>query len=173
MSAQRHEPPFVPGMFMRASPPRPRMSCACTIASRAGEANVRRISDHHGSASRTPASSMVRSTSARRSGQRLVPAAHGVVVVGAGVDDALLDVVPRVVDAAHVVGVEAELEHDHARQPEAVAQPLDRRRDHPEVLGDQRQLALQRARRGVEHRAPRPALPAPLSACLARAGTAQ
>ena len=58
---------------------------------------------------------------------------------------------------------------DHARQPEAVAQALDRRRDHAEVLGDQRQLAVQRARRGVEHRAPRPALPAPAQRVLARA----
>jgi hypothetical protein len=55
-------------MFMRASLPRPRTSCAWTIATRAGEENASRISDHHGSGSRTPASSIARSTPARRSG---------------------------------------------------------------------------------------------------------
>jgi hypothetical protein len=66
-SCQRHERPVVPGMFMRASPPRPSTSCACTIATRAGEAKARRMSDHHDSRSRTPAWSIVASTIARSS----------------------------------------------------------------------------------------------------------
>ena len=45
-------------------------------------------------------------------------------------------------------------------QPEAVAQPPHRGRDHAEVLGDDRQAA-ERLRRRVEHGAPRPAAPAP------------
>jgi hypothetical protein len=48
---QRHDPVARPGMFIRASLPRPRTSCAWSIARRAGELNVRRISDHHGSSS--------------------------------------------------------------------------------------------------------------------------
>ena len=73
------------------------------------------------------------------------------------------------VRAARVVGVEAELQHDHARVAEPVAQPLDRRRDDAQVLGDQRQLAPQRRGRGVEHRAARPAPPAAAER-VARAG---
>ena len=46
-------------------------------------------------------------------------------------------------------------------QPERGAQPLDRRCDHPEVLGDQRQLMSQRTPRRVERRPPRPARPPP------------
>jgi hypothetical protein len=54
-------------MFIRASPPSPSTSCACTIATRAGEAKARRISDHQGSGSRTPARSIAASTMARTS----------------------------------------------------------------------------------------------------------
>ena len=53
---------------MRASEPRPSTSWAWIIASRAGEANARRISDHHGSGSRTPQRATVSSTEARIEG---------------------------------------------------------------------------------------------------------
>ena len=61
-------------------------------------------------------------------------------VVGRGVDDRVLTVVLRPV---RVVGRARERpeEHDHAREAELVAQSLDIGRDHPEVLGDHRQLA--------------------------------
>ena len=83
----------------------------------------------------------------------VVPAAHRVVVVRAGVDDAVLDVVGS--GGARCAGrrVEAELQHDHAREAELVAQPLDGGRDDAEVLGDQRQLARASRGRGVERRA--------------------
>jgi len=56
-----------PGMFMRASLPRPSTSCAWTIARRAGEEYARRISDHHGWRSRTPARSICDLAAARTS----------------------------------------------------------------------------------------------------------
>ncbi len=66
--------------------------------------------------------------------------------------------------AVGVVGVEGELQDDHAGQPERVAQPLDGRRDDPEVLGDERQPGrrdAQRPRGRGERRTSRPADPAP------------
>ena len=75
----------------------------------------------------------------------LEPAAGGVLVVGAGVDDPVLDVVGRRVRAARRVGIHPELEHQHPRQAELVAQPLHRRRDHAQVLGDQGQPRAQRS----------------------------
>ena len=56
MRSSRHfqAPAERPGVFMRASEPSPSTSCICTIATRAGEANASRISDHCGARSRTP-----------------------------------------------------------------------------------------------------------------------
>ncbi len=51
--------------------------------------------------------------------ERLVPAASGVVVVGAGVDDPVLDVVAEAVRAARHARVEAELQHHHPGQRRA------------------------------------------------------
>ena len=87
-----------PGRFIRASLPRPSTSCACTIATRAGEEKARRISAHHGSAlrgSRDAASSASSSRACRRGSSDSYQPARGVVVVRAGVDDAVLDVVAR------------------------------------------------------------------------------
>jgi hypothetical protein len=92
-------------------------------------------------------------------GQRRVPAEDGVVVVRPGVHDGVLAVVHRRVHVRRIVGAEPELEHDHARVAERGAQPLDRSGDDAEVLGDHRQLP-ELARRGVERRPARPALPA-------------
>jgi hypothetical protein len=94
-------------------------------------------------------------------GQRLVPAAHGVVVVGAGVDDLVLAVVLRPVRPLRVVGIEPPLEDRHAGQPEPLPQPLDGRGDDPEVLRDQRQIAVERPRGRVERRAAGSAPPPP------------
>ena len=130
LSRQRHAPRAVPGRFMRASEPSPSTSWACTIATRAGDANARRISAHHGSRSPTPAAATARVDLGARAlrQQRLVPAAHRVVVVRARVDDPVLDVVGAAGGGrAGSSRVEAELQHDHARQAEAVAQALDRR----------------------------------------------
>ena len=63
------------------------------------------------------------------------------------------------VRTAGVAGVEAELQHARARQPERVPQAVHRRSYYPEVLGHQRQRRPKRARRGVEHGAARAALP--------------
>ena len=88
-----------------------------------------------------------------RLGRRaLVPAAHRVVVVRARVRDPVLHVDLGAVHAARVV--EAELQHDHARVAEAVAQALDRRGDDPEVLGDQGERAELRGSRRRTPRAP-------------------
>jgi hypothetical protein len=81
------------------------------------------------------------------------------VVVGAGVDDLVLAVVGEVVRGVRV-RVEVVLQDRHPGVAEAVAQALDCRRDHAEVLRDQRQLA-ELGGRGVEDRAARAALPAP------------
>src|SRR5215213_10876487 len=95
---------------MRASLPSPRMSWAGTIGI------------------------------ARRDGARAVPTDRRVVVVGAGVDELPLAVVPGEVRVARVA-VERELEDRHPRQLELVAEPLDGRRDHSQILGDDRQRA--------------------------------
>ena len=57
---------------------------------------------------------------------------------------------------SRLVRVEAELQHDHPGQAELVAQPLDRRRDHAEVLGDQRQRRRARARAASNSARPGP-----------------
>ncbi len=79
--------------------------------------------------------------------ERVVPAPRRVVVVGAGVDDPVLDVVLEPVRVVRVARVEPELEHEHPGQPELVAQRLHRRRDHAEVLGHERQRRRARPRR--------------------------
>ena len=117
---------------------------------------------------RTPAGSAPSAARARRSRTRaaprrparaapaasdVVPAADRVVVVGAGVDDLVLHVVLR-----HVLGVRARTgvkpncSTAMPGSPSDSRSRVDRRRDHAEVLGDQRQLAQRRAG-GVERRA--------------------
>ena len=155
-----HAPAERPGVFMRASDPSPSTSCTCAIATRAGEAWARRISDQCGSRSRTPAASIACSTSSRTSaGSDENQPTHRVVVVRPRVHDGVLAVVHRRVHVPRVARPEAELEHDHARVAERGAQPLDRLGDDPEVLGDHRQLP-ELARRGVERRPPRSPPPA-------------
>ena len=101
-------------------------------------------------------------------GKRLEPAAHRVMVVGAGVHDHVLRVVGGSVGAARVVGVEAELEHQHPGQAQSLAQPVNRGGDHPEVLSEQRQLP-KLARRRIENGTARPSPPPP-GASRPRAG---
>ena len=64
------------------------------------------------------------------------------------------------------VGLKAELEHDHPGQAERVPQAIDRRRDHAEILGDERQRAVESGGDRVEHRPPRAADPAPVDGRL-------
>ena len=67
------------------------------------------------------------------------PAEGGVVVVRAGVDDAVFGVVLRKVDVC-VVAVEGELQHLHARIAAELEQALDARADDAQVLGDDLQI---------------------------------
>src|SRR5690606_34163714 len=71
--------------------------------------------------------------------ERRVPTFRRVVVVRARIRDGVLAMVRRQV---RVVGlaVETELQDDHARQREAVAQRADLVRDQTEILGDERYL---------------------------------
>ena len=121
----------------------------------AGDAWASRMSDHHGSSASTPArtNASVRAC-ARRVGQGLPPAARRVVVVRAGVDDAVLLV---------VVGWCVELGSSKPNwsttmpgKPSDRAQALDGLGDDAEVLGDDVELA-ELALRSAEQRAP-PAL---------------
>ena len=99
---------------------------------------------------------------ARSAGCRLrEPAGRGVGVVRARVRDRVAPVVGRVVRVA-LAAAERPEEHDHPRQPELVAERVDRRRDVAEILRDQRQvaeLALDRAEQlGAGAGPPAPAL---------------
>ena len=152
---------------MRASLPRPSTSWAGTIASAAREARASWISDQCGSEGSRP-------VAARASGvERVPPADRRLGVVGAGVDDQLLDVVLGPVRIA-AAAAEAEEEHRHAGQAELEPQPLDGRRDHAEVLGDQLQRT-ELAARGVEDGCRRaPAASDPRGRCaLSRASTSR
>ena len=128
---------LAPGVFMRALLSRPSRSCTGTIAVRAREASASRATSQLGSSSSMPAS---RAASSARSRAASVVSSHqrarGVVVVRAGVGDAVLGHLDRVAP-----GREQELQHRPCRQPEPVAQLVDGLRDHAEVLGDERQLA--------------------------------
>ena len=118
-----------------------------------------------------PASRSSRPTSRRRGSSSTVPpAAQRVVVVRAGVDDAGARGGSRAGAGRRVVGVEAELQHDHAREAEPVAQPAHGRRDHAEVLGDRAGARPSRGRARVEQRAPRPARQRPPRASRAPGG---
>ena len=152
---QRQLPRSRPGVFIRASLPRPSRSCAGTTASRAGDDHASSARLHAGSAGSRP----VRARVLGREG--VPPAARGVVVVRPGVDDAVLTVRRGPVRVVRVV-VEAELEHVHPGQPELVAQPHHRRGDHPEVLGHDRKPA-ELGDDGVEQLAPGPWPPDALS----------
>src|SRR5271156_328669 len=68
------------------------------------------------------------------------PAARGVVVVRAGVDDGVRDVLVRQVIMRVAVG-ESELENAHAGKIELLAQGFDIGGDDPKVLGDEGQVA--------------------------------
>ena len=110
--------------------------------------NVRRMIDHHGSSSSQAQLGDLRLRRAARGvGQRRPPAGQRVVVVRARVDDAVGHVVLEAVRPVRVVGIEAPLHDDHAREAELTAQPRHGGGDDAEVLGDDRQLAELRARR--------------------------
>ena len=72
--------------------------------------------------------------------QRVPPADGRVGVVGARVHDLVHAVVPRCVRVAAPTA-ERPVQHDHAGEAELVAQRVDRRRDHAEVLRDELQVA--------------------------------
>ena len=130
--------PISPGRFMRASLPRPSTSCTGTIASAHRDESARSRRGHD-------------VLLAREAGER-------VGVVGRGVDD-LVDAV--VLESVRVVGRAAEsdqTQHDHAREPERVAELADVRRDHAEVLGNHRQRP-ERLLGGTEERPARPRRP--------------
>ena len=95
------------------------------------------------------------STSSRgRSRQRLVPAARGVVVVGAGVDDLVLGVVARAGAApSGSRGSKPNCSTTIPGSPSASRRRSTAGRDHAEVLGDQRQRAPARARAASNTRA--------------------
>ena len=86
------------------------------------------------------------------------PAGARVVVVRARVDDRVLPVVGERVGMSPLPA-EGPLEDVHPRDPERLAEPVDRERDVTEVLTDQRERPELR-RRGVEQRLPGPAQPA-------------
>ncbi len=65
------------------------------------------------------------------------PAPERAVVVCSGVDDAVLGIVLEGIRVGRTPG-EAELEHAHPGRPDLVAQPANGRRDHAEVLDDDR-----------------------------------
>ena len=71
--------------------------------------------------------------------QRPEPADGCIGVVRARVHDGGLPVLVQCVRIRRRTA-ERPVEHDHARQPELVAEPVDRGRDRAEVLRDQRQL---------------------------------
>ena len=110
------------------------------------------------------------STSARTaSGERLVPAAHRVVVVRAGVDDDVLGVVaPGWCTCPGLAGVEAELQDDHARVARATRAAASTGgviTPRSSAISGSAPSAVEG---GVERRAPRPALPAAAQARGAR-----
>ena len=133
-SRQLQFPFVIPGRFIRASLPRPSTSCAGTIASAARDEYASSISPQLGSRGSRP----VAARCARREAGE--PAGSGVGVVRARVGDRVASVVRRVVRVA-LAAAEGPEENDHPREAELVAQPVHRRRDVAEVLGDQRQIA--------------------------------
>ena len=78
---------------------------------------------------------------ARAAAEVVEPSGGGVVVVRAGVGDRRARVVVRQEAGRLRIGPERELEQLDPREPEPRAQRLHLRRDHPEILGDERQLA--------------------------------
>ncbi len=103
-----------------------------------------------GSTPTTPARRAARAASAASTSSRRSAAATHTTrapcrVVRSRVHEPLLDVVAGLGGLPGSLGVEAELEHEHAGQPERVAQPLDRRGYDPEVLGDERQSPSSRS----------------------------
>jgi hypothetical protein len=70
--------------------------------------------------------------------QGVVPAARRIVVVRAGINGAVLNVVVRQMRIVRVA-VEGELQHTHAGQLELIPQRRYRRRDDSQVLGQQRE----------------------------------
>ena len=148
-----------PGVFMRALLPRPSRSCTGTIAVRAREASASRASSQLGSSSSMPGGARGGERAvARGVGRQLPPGERRVVVVRPRVGDAVLARPSIGSPRPPGAGTAAPT---MPGQPELVAQPLDRRRDHAEVLGDQRQLAelAPRPRRRARGPGPRRQLP--------------
>ena len=157
----------MPGRFMRASLPRPSTSCAGTIESTAGDAERSSISDQCGSAGSRPG------RRARLRAERVPPADGRLGVVRARVDDEQLHVVLGPVRVARTAA-EAELQHDHAGQAELQPQPLDGRRDHAEILGNQGERAELAPRRVERVRCPALVASGPRARCgRARAPTSR
>src|SRR5262249_58807883 len=88
------------------------------------------------------------------------PAESGVVVVRAGVDDAVRDVVIRLIRVGLRVRAECELQDLHSRKSELVAQSYHFGSDVAEVFGDDRQIAfIERFFDMIEKVSARPFLP--------------
>ena len=79
----------------------------------------------------------------------------------AGVDDPVGDVILGPVGTAWTARIHPELEYEHPRQTELIAQPPDGGRDHPQILGDQWQLGPERAPERIKQRPPRTPPPSP------------
>ena len=107
--------------------------------------------------------------------ERLVPPACRVVVVRARVHDPVLDVVLEPVRAVRVGRIERELRARASRGARARPAAARPRGDHAEVLGDQRQPALERRapRHRVEHGRPGPRFQLPAPRGARPRGTAQ
>ncbi len=143
---------------MRASLPSPSTSCACTIATARGRGEREPDQRPPGLGARAipRAGELGLDQRASRGIERLVPAAHRVVVVRARVDDARARRGARSGAAlSGSSGSKPNCSTTIPGSPSDVAQPLDRRGDHAEVLGDQRQRAPSSRRGGVEQRAAR------------------
>ena len=96
----------------------------------------------------------------------LPPAHRRVVVVRAGVDDAVARVVVRPEIRRLRIGPERKLEDRHSGESELLAQRFDLRRDDAEVLRDERQLLVPEAPIALPRRALRPG-PSPMRRCTA------
>ena len=137
-------PSALPGTFIRALESSPRMSCSGMMAVSATERNASRImSQWISCAVRVQIAQGKRSLGldllvglGGRDVSRGEPALGRVVVVRAGVDDAMGHVAMRQVLVRCLIGPETELEDSHSRQAEFVAQGFDGGRDQAQVFGD-------------------------------------
>ena len=155
-----------PGVFMRASLPRPSTSWTGTIAVCACEASASRISSQLGSSSSIPSSPRALERARRARRRSSAPTSRARCRCRASR-------CRRRVARRRRSGPRGPGSRNWSTaipgSPSSLAQAVDRRRDHAEVLGDQRQLA-ELARDRVEEVVPGAAPPAPGERGLRAAG---